>query len=73
MKIQVESCDKCDLSQHSPGDGLWFCGHPTYSQNGTFVDVTRPDGTPFKRGVSRRCPLRNGDVTFVLAKGVKFL
>lgn len=72
-RIIVRSCDDCGLSSHSPSDGLWFCGHREHRETGAFVNVTRADGTPFKRGVSKRCPLRYHSVIYQLADDVEFI
>lgn len=72
-RIIVHSCDDCGLSSHSPADGLWFCVHAEVRKKGQFINVTRPDGCPFKRGVSKRCPLQHHSVIYQLADDVEFI
>jgi hypothetical protein len=72
-RVIVRCCDDCGLSSHSPADGLWFCVHEYARKKGLFINVTRADGKPFKRGVSRRCPLQHHSVIYELAEDVEFI
>lgn len=72
-KIIVRCCDDCGLSTNNASDGLWICAHREIRKKGLFINVTRPDGKIFKRGVSKRCPLRYSSVLYELAEDVEFI
>jgi len=72
-KIIVRCCDDCGLSTNNASDGLWICAHAEVRKKGLFINVTRPDGKIYKRGVSSRCPLRYSSVVYELAEDVEFV
>ena len=72
MPEVIRNCDECSLLAHSPGDQQWVCNHPRFRKSGKYVSVTMLDGRPFKTGVSKQCPLREGDLHLVLADDVMF-